>query len=93
MNGDKFTEQDAIVGIEDIRYLVSIMFGTTDLLTIKRILEKAGYPFGSPTTFSKQIRNIHKQWMENGNNIEKIKGYFGMVDPFNKLGLETNYNL
>ncbi len=85
MRTDKFTEYDAVMNIEDIRHLVAIMFGNTDLLFIKTVLNKSGYPFGSPDRFSGQLRDVHSKWLTNGKDIDKVKGYFGMCDPFDKV--------
>jgi hypothetical protein len=94
MNTDKFNTYNAVVGIPDIRHLVSIMFGTTDLLQIKAILNKAGYPIGSPQAFALQLRTVHEDWIKNGKDIDKVKGFSGLTDPFDKveesLQFETN---
>lgn len=85
MKLDKFNEHDAVVGIEDIRHLIAIMFGNCDLLFIKKVLNKSGYPFGSPRSFASQLRDIHMQYLNNGNDIDNTRGYCGMTDPFDKL--------
>jgi len=90
MNVEKFSMYDAVTGIEDIRHLVAIMFGTTDLLKIKQILNKSGYPFGSPQAFASQIKDVHKQWILNDGDIDKVRGYCGLTDPFDKVEAEIN---
>lgn len=79
MLNDKFTMYDAVHNTSDIRHLVAIMFGETDLIFIKKVLEKSGYPFGSESGFAEQLRDVHSQWIKNSNDIEKVEGYFGSV--------------
>ncbi len=79
MLNNKFTMYDAVHKTSDIRHLVAIMFGETDLIFIKNVLEKSGYPFGSESGFAEQLRDVHSQWIKNGNDIEKVEGYFGSV--------------
>lgn len=55
---------DAVVGIQDIRYLVAIMFGTTDQAFIEKVLEAAKYPIGTPESFAQRLRTVFSQWDE-----------------------------
>ena len=92
MKTEKFTLYDAVMGIDDIRYIIAIMFNTTDLLFIKKVLNKSGYPFGSPDRFANQLNEIHERWIKNNKDIDKVKGYFGMCDPFDKVELSIMCN-
>ncbi len=85
MNTDKFTMYDAVQSVQDVRHLVAIMFGTTDRAFIKRVLGLAGYPFGAEAAFASQLREIHGEWLTHGKTLTGVRGYFGLVDPFNAL--------
>lgn len=85
---EPFAMYDAVQGIPDVRFIVAIMFGRTDLEFIKAVLEKSGYPFGSEETWTRQLREIHGEWLTKGKTLEGIRGYMGMVDPFNKLNVK-----
>ncbi|MCX6217650.1 hypothetical protein [Spirosoma sp.] len=85
MKIEKFDIYEAVHGISDVRYIVAIMFGTTDRAFIKRVLNLSGYPFGSETCFASQLREIHGEWLSRGKTLEGLRSYGGMVDPFDKL--------
>lgn len=85
MKTDLFNIFDAVHGISDIRHLIAIMFNTTDLIFIKKVLNKSGYPFGTEKQFVKQLCDVHEMWLVNGKCIEDINGYSGMYDPFDNI--------
>lgn len=85
MKLEKFSIHEAVLGIADIRHIVAIMFNTTDLFLIKKILEKSNYPFGRPESFVSNINEIHESWLNNNKEIDNVSGYLGVVDPFDKL--------
>lgn len=79
MKTDPFTMYDAVVATPDVRHIVAIMFGRTDLPFIKEVLEKSGYPFGAPESWAKQLREIHSMWLNKGKTLVGVQGYLGVI--------------
>lgn len=82
---EKIRISDALREIKDIRHLVAILFNTTDLIFIKKVLNKSGYPFGSPDLFVKRLNVVHEEYILNGKDIDSVKSFGGVFDPFDKI--------